>query len=436
MNENIPRVVVVGAGFGGLRVARSLARAPVNVTLVDRNNYHLFQPLLYQVATAGLAPAEIAHPIRRIIRGQKNLDFHMAEVTRVDLHSQQLLTPDGPISYDYLVLACGGRTNFYGLKSVETAGFELKGLWDANAIRNHILARFEQAAHEPDENKGQAMLTFVVVGGGPTGVECSGAISELIRMVLTKDYRSISFKDIRVILLEASDHLLSGIPSLLSEAAAEKLWSKHVEVRFGSSVTDFDGRQVYLKSGEILPCQTLIWAAGVRAADLADQLPVEKGRQGRIKIAQTLQLPDFPQVFVIGDAAYLEDKNGQPLPMVAPVAIQQANLATENIRRLISGKPLKDFNYKDPGSLATIGRNAAVAHLGRWNFTGFLAWVTWLVVHLVQLIGFRNRLIVLINWAWDYLFYDRAIRLIIPAQESRSGDPEPADLEKIKASVL
>ncbi len=433
MNDKTPRVVVVGAGFGGLRVAHSLAKAPVAVTLVDRNNYHLFQPLLYQVATAGLAPTEIAHPIRRIFRGQKNLDFHMAEVNRVDLHSQELITSDGPISYDFLVLACGGRTNFYGLKSVETSGFELKGLQDANAIRNHLLTRFEQASHEPDESLRQAMLTFVVVGGGPTGVECSGAISELIRMVLSKDYRTISFKDVRVILLEASDHLLAGIPSQLSEAAAETLWSKHVEVRFGSSVTDFDGRQVFLKSGEILPCQTLIWAAGVRAADLADQLPVEKGRQGRIKVAQTLQLPDYPKVFVIGDAAYLEEKNGQPLPMVAPVAIQQANLAAENIRRIISAKPLLDFNYKDPGTLATIGRNAAVAHLGRWNFTGFFAWITWLVVHLTQLIGFRNRLVVLINWAWDYLFYDWAIRLIDPRQEPKAVDPAPALLEKIKA---
>jgi NADH dehydrogenase len=427
MVKTIPQVVVIGAGFGGLSTTRALAKAPVHVVLIDRNNYHLFQPLLYQVATAGLAPEDIAHPIRRIFRNQKNLDFHLADVSQVDLDARQVLTSEGTLPYDFIVLAVGGQTNFYGMEQVKKSAFELKGLNDAIAIRNHLLSQFERAAHEPDAARRQAMLTFVVVGGGPTGVECAGALAELTRMVLSKDYPTFNIQDVRVVLLEAGDHLLSGMPHSLSEAAAETLWSKHVEVRFGNAVMDFDGKQIFLKSGERLPCQTLIWAAGVQAAGLAGTIPAEKGRMGRIKVGPTLQLPQHPEVFVIGDAAYLEDKTGQPLPMVAPVALQQAALAAENIRLILSGKPPHDFTYQDPGTLATIGRNAAVAHLGRWNFTGFLAWVTWLVVHIMQLIGFRNRLVVLINWAWDYLLYDRAIRLILPERQtpgSRCAEPD------------
>ena len=414
MEKNIPRVIVIGAGFGGLRIARALATAPVQVILIDRNNYHLFQPLLYQVATAGLAPEDIAHPIRRILHNQKNLDFHLAEVTRVDLDRRQVFTPEGALLYDFIVLAVGGQTNFYGLEQVKKAAFELKGLNDAIAIRNHLLGQFERAAHEPDASSRQAMLTFVVVGGGPTGVECAGALSELTRLVLSKDYPTINLQDVRVVLLEAGDHLLSGMPHSLSEAAAETLWAKHVEVRFGNAVTDFDGKTIYLKSSERLPCHTLIWAAGVQAAGLTQEIPVEKGRLGQIKVTPSLQIPQHPDAFVVGDAAYLEDKNGQPLPMVAPVALQEASLAAINIRLILSGQPPLNFTYQDPGALATIGRSAAVAHLGRWNFTGFLAWITWLVVHILQLIGFRNRLVVLINWAWEYIFYDRAVRLIFP----------------------
>lgn len=414
MEKNIPRVIVIGAGFGGLRIARALATAPVQVILIDRNNYHLFQPLLYQVATAGLAPEDIAHPIRRILHNQKNLDFHLAEVTRVDLDRRQVFTPEGALLYDFIVLAVGGQTNFYGLEQVKKAAFELKGLNDAIAIRNHLLGQFERAAHEPDASSRQAMLTFVVVGGGPTGVECAGALSELTRLVLSKDYPTINLQDVRVVLLEAGDHLLSGMPHSLSEAAAETLWAKHVEVRFGNAVTDFDGKAIYLKSGERLPCHTLIWAAGVKAAGLTQEIPVEKGRLGQIKVTPSLQVPQHPDAFVVGDAAYLEDKNGQPLPMVAPVALQEASLVAKNIRLILSGQPPLNFTYQDPGALATIGRSAAVAHLGRWNFTGFLAWITWLVVHILQLIGFRNRLVVLINWAWEYIFYDRAVRLIFP----------------------
>ncbi|MBM4425100.1 MAG: NAD(P)/FAD-dependent oxidoreductase [Chloroflexi bacterium] len=407
----MPIIAIVGAGFGGLRAARALSHAPARVILIDRNNYHLFQPLLYQVATAGLSPDEIAHPVRAILRNQHNLEFRLAEVTRVDLAARQLTLSTGSLDYDYLILAVGGATNYFGLDSVSKTALALKDVDDAVAIRNHLLRMFELAAQEPDPDTRRALLTFVVVGGGPTGVESAGAISELIRLVLTKDYRSLNFKEARVILLEATDKLLAAYPEPLREAAAETLWSKKIEVRFMAAVTDFDGSRVALKGGEVIPSRTLIWAAGIKAAPLVDTLGVKQARLGRVIVSPSLQLPDHPEAFVIGDAAYLES-GGQPLPLVAPVAIQQAETAAENIKRLIVGQPLIEFVYKDPGSLATIGRNAAVAQFGKLQFHGFIAWVMWLAVHIYQIIGFRNRLVVLINWAWDYLFYDRAVRLI------------------------
>ena len=414
MNEQLPRVMIVGAGFGGLRAARALAHLPVQVTLIDRKNYHLFQPLLYQVATSGLSPNEICYPVRAVFRGQMNLEFRLAEVTAVDLAARQLQTSTGPAAYDYLILAAGGVTNPFGMQSILQHGFGLKSVDDAVAIRNHLLRLFELAAQEDDPSVRQAMLTFVVAGGGPTGVESAGAISELIRLVLARDFPLLPIQDVRVVLLEAAGQLLAGFPSALSQTAAETLWRKHVEVRFGAVVTGFDGQALTLHSGEILPCRTLIWAAGVQAAEIIRSLPTEHGKQGRAKVLPTLQLPEHPEVFVIGDGAWLESPDGTALPMVAPVAMQQADTAAHNIRQLLSGAAPTRFQYRDPGSLATIGRNQAVARLGRWQFTGFVAWVMWLLVHILQLIGFRNRLVVLINWAWDYFLYDRAVRVISP----------------------
>ena len=406
-------VAIVGAGFGGLRAAQALRQAPVEVVLLDRQNYHLFQPLLYQVATAGLAPGEIAYPVRAILRNQKNLRFRMAEVKEIDLAGQQLITTTGALDFDYLILACGARTEYYGLDSVAEHSFGLKSLDEAVAIRNHVLHMFELAAQEADPEVRRAMLTFAVVGGGPTGVESAGALAELTRLVQLKDFTELGPHDLRVVLLEASDALLQGMPAALQEAAAETLWDKHVEVRFGAQVTGFDRRQVLLKSGEVIPARTMIWAAGARAAELADGLDAPRGSLGRIAVEPTLQLPDHPNVYVIGDAAYCE-VDGDPLPMVAPAAIQQADCAADNILRSILGKPPRPFTYKDPGSLATIGRNAAVVQVGRFKLRGFAAWLVWLVVHLMRLVGFRNRLVTLINWAWDYFFYDRAVRLILP----------------------
>ncbi len=408
---SLKRVVVVGAGFGGLRVARSFRHAPVQVVLLDRNNYHLFQPLLYQVATAGLEPEQIAKPVRAILRGQKNFDFRMVEVTAVDLAQRRLATSGGPIPYDFLVLAHGGETNFFGLDSMMKHGLGLKDIGDAVTIRNHVLTCFEQAMLETDPERRRARLTFIVVGGGPTGVEMAGALSELIRLVLVKDYPRLNIKDVRILLLEATDKLLASLPERLREAAGKTLWRKWIDVRFGATVADFDGEQIRLKSGEIIPAHTVIWAAGVRAAGLSARLGLPTARQGRITVEPTLQVQGHPDVYIIGDAAYRE-QNGEPLPMVAPVAIQMAETVARNIARTLRNKPLQEFHYHDQGTLATIGRNAAVAHVFGLQLSGFPAWVMWLVVHIIQLIGFRNKLFVLLNWAWDYFFYERAARLI------------------------
>src|SRR5437867_3125175 len=406
-----PTVVIVGAGFGGLRAARALRKAPVDVILLDRHNYHLFQPLLYQVATAGLEPEQIARPVRAILRGQRNFDFKMVEVTGLDCAAKQILTDAGQIRYDYLILAVGGETNYFGLESIRRHGFVLKGVVDAVALRNHVLSCFERAMLEPDAERRRALLTFAVVGGGPTGVEMAGALSELLRLVLVKDYPRLNVKDVRVLLLEATDRLLAAMPAKLRDAAAETLWRKHVEVRFGATVADYDGARVLLKSGEVIPACTLIWAAGVKAVSLTGRLGLPTAQQGRVPVEPTLEVPGHPDIYVIGDAAYLEVA-GAPLPMMAPVAIQMAETAVANIRRRIAGEPPAAFRYRDPGSLATIGRNAAVAYIRGIGFTGFPAWVVWLVVHIIQLIGFRNKLFVLLNWAWDYFFYERAARLI------------------------
>ena len=406
-----PTVVIVGAGFGGLRAARALRKAPVDVVLVDRRNYHLFQPLLYQVATAGLEPEQIARPIRAVLRRQKNFEFRMTEVTGLESGAKRLLTADGPIAYDYLILAVGGETNYFGLPGVPEHGFGLKDVPEAIRIRNHVLHAFERAMLEPDPERRRAELTFVVAGGGPTGVEMAGALSELIRLVLVKDYPRLNIKDVRVLLVEATDRLLSPMPARLREAAAETLWRKHVEVRFGATVADYDGKRVVLKSGEIIPAGTLIWAAGAKAVQLTSHLGLPTVRQGRIPVSDTLQVSGHDGIYVIGDAAYLE-ADGEPLPMMAPVAIQMAETVARNIRRQLDGATPIPFRYRDPGSLATIGRNAAVAYIWGIGFTGFPAWVVWLVVHIIQLIGFRNKLFVLLNWAWDYFFYERAARLI------------------------
>jgi NADH dehydrogenase len=410
--EKLPHVLIVGAGFGGLTTAQKLAKAPVQITLIDRHNYHLFQPLLYQVAIAGLVPAQIAYPLRTIFRRQKNLNFQMSEVTSIDFNARYVRTNGSVLAYDYLVLAIGGQTNFFGLKAAEENGFQLKSVESATSTRNHLLRMFEKASREVDPERRKAFLTFVVVGGGPTGVETAGALAELITHVMAKDYPEMDLRETRVLLVEATGSVMAAYPDGLRKATMDLLQRKHVEILLNTRLTDYNGRTVSFANGSQIDTHTLIWTAGVRSAELTDRLGLQQAAAGRVRVEPTLQLHQHPEVFVIGDAAYVEDENRQPLPMLATVAQQQAATAAKNIRKLVeAGKP-EPFRYRDPGLLATIGRNAAVARIWGLSFSGFIAWVIWVGLHIFRLIGFRNRLLVLINWAWDYFFYDNQVRLI------------------------
>lgn len=413
MNSNhIPHVVIIGAGFGGLETARGLAKARVRITLIDRHNHHLFQPLLYQVAIAGLLPSQIAQPVRTIFRKQKNLTFQMGAVSAIDVEQKYVKLNGSIIAYDYLVVAVGGRTNFFGFESVEKYGYQLKDLETAIKTRNQLLSMFEQASHEADVEKRKALLTFVIVGGGPTGIETAGALAELISHVMKKDYPNLNLREAQVILLEASANLISFYPAELREATLRLLKNKNVDVRLNSRLESFNGQFIKLADGSEIESQTLIWTAGIKAVEVLEHLNVEKAAGGRIRITPTLQLPQHPETFVIGDAAFLLDEKGQPLPMISTVAIQQGAATAKNILKLINRQELGDFHYKDPGLLATIGRNAAVAKIFGVSFSGYPAWVIWVFLHIYRIIGFRNRIIVLFNWAWDYVFYDNQVRLI------------------------
>ncbi|SMD09250.1 NAD(P)/FAD-dependent oxidoreductase [Sporomusa malonica] len=409
--QNSKHIVIVGAGFGGIRVVRALSEADVQITLIDKHNYHLFQPLLYQVSTATLGIDDIAYPVRAMIKGQKNVLFRMGEVTNIDFERKSVMLDTAEIDYDYLVLATGGVTNYFGIETVEKNGFGMKTLDESVTIRNHILHQFELASYETDMDKRRALLTFIVVGGGPTGVESAGALSELIYLVMEEEYHNLNFKEVRIVLVEASDKVLASMPEELREVTVETLISKHVEVRLCVQVTDYDGERLILKGGEIIPTRTVIWAAGIKAAPILDKLNIKQDQARRAIVNEYLQLPDHQDVFVIGDSAHFE-YNERPLPMIAPVAIQQADVTAKNIKNLIKEKPLEKFAYKDVGSMATIGRNAAVVHMGRIKLKGFFAWLIWSLVHILRLIDFRNRFVVFMKWVWEYVFYDRLVRII------------------------
>jgi NADH dehydrogenase len=405
-------VVIVGAGFGGLRVARGLRGAPVDVTIVDRRNYHLFVPLLYQVATAGLEAEEIAQPVRRILRKSANVRFHLGNVTNVHLDRRVVATAEVEIPFDVLVLAAGSVTNYFGLESVAHVAPGLRDLDDAERLRDHVLRAFERAAAERDPERRRQLMTTVIVGGGPTGVELAGALAELKRHVLPHDYPDLDLSAAGILVLEAGDALLPGFPARLQAAALEKLREMEVDVRLQATVAGANTSGVMLRDGEPIPAGTVIWVAGMRAPPLADLLATAKGASGRVLVDETLQVPGYPYVFVMGDMAHVGGPDTKPHPMMAPVAIQQGALVAENIRRTLDGKPPKPFRYKNRGVMATIGRRAAVAQVLGLQFSGFVAWLLWLTAHLVWLIGFRNRLLVLVNWAWNYLTYDRGVRLI------------------------
>ncbi|HZQ36141.1 MAG TPA: NAD(P)/FAD-dependent oxidoreductase [Dehalococcoidia bacterium] len=410
--ERRPRVLIVGAGFGGLEAAKRLRKLPVEVTLLDRHNYHTFTPLLYQVATAGLEPEEIAHAVRPILGRSRHLRFRVAEVTSVDLDGRCVQTSAGELSYDYLILAAGSTSNFFGIDTLKRQALGLKDVDEALALRNHVLSRFEEAAWERDAARRAMLLTFVVVGGGPTGVEFAGALYELIQHTLPHDFPGQNLGPARVVLIEAADSLLSAFKPRLRRYALRTLREKGVEVRLNSAVESLDGDRLRLRGGGELRTGTVMWAAGVHAADLVDGVPAPKGKSRRLQVDRYLRLPDHPEVYGIGDMA-AASPDGQPLPMLAPVAMQGAACAVANIARDIAGKPPLPFVYRDRGTMATIGRNAAVAQIGPLPFTGFIAWLMWLGLHIVTLIGFRNRMLVLVNWSWNYLTYDRGVRLII-----------------------
>ncbi len=406
----MPHVVIIGAGFGGLTAAQALKRAPVQITLVDRTNHHLFQPLLYQVAMAGLSPADIAAPIRSVLRKQKNVTVRFDEATGVDFNTRIVKLRDGQLNYDYLILATGGRTSYFGHDEWEKFAPGLKDLDDAVEIRRRVLMAFEAAEKEPDAERRRELMTFVVVGGGPTGAELAGAIAELARFVLARDFRSIHPEAAEILLLEAGPKILPSFAPDLSESAHRQLTNLGVKVRTDAHVTNIDEHGVYLGQ-EMIKAATVIWGAGVRATALTMGLGVPLDRAGRILVERDLTLPGHRNVFAIGDMTYLE-QDGKPLPGVSPVAMQMGRCVARNIKNDLAGKPFEQFRYLDKGSMATIGRKAAIAELGKLHLSGFAAWMAWLLVHIFFLIGFRNRFVVIFNWAWSYFTYQRGARLI------------------------
>lgn len=410
----VPKVVVVGAGFGGIEVVRHLKDVPVDVTLVDQRNFHTFQPLLYQVATAGLNAADVAYAARGLLHGQANVRFRQATVTGVDWDARLVHLGDQPdLRFDHLVLAGGATVTYFGTPGAAEHGFPLYTLEDAVTLRNHILERFE-AADTDHAELDRGGLTFVVVGGGPTGVETAGALAELFAMVFRKDYPSLDVSRARVVLVEMQDHLLGPFTAPSRRHALDTLRSRGVEVRLGAKVASVSATEVAFADGEVLPCQTLIWAAGVAANPLASVIGVAQDRGGRVVVDPDLRVPGHASAWAIGDIAAARDPSGQILPQLAPVAMQSGRHVARQIGRLLDGKATAPFRYRDKGTMATVGRRAAVAELpGGIRLRGGLAWLAWLGLHLVFLVGKRNRASVLLNWAWNYLTWDRGPRLIL-----------------------
>jgi NADH dehydrogenase len=403
-------VVIVGAGFAGLYAARTLKRAPLRLTVIDRRNHHLFQPLLYQVATASLSPSDIAYPIRAVLRRQENTRVLLAEAVAIDTGTRRLILQDGELTYDYLILATGARHSYFGHPEWEAYAPGLKSIEDALETRRRILLAFERAERETDEARQQALLTFVIVGGGPTGVELAGAIAEIAYAVMVQDFRSINPKDARIILVEAGPRTLPFMPESLSLKAEASLRRLGVEVMKNSPVTSVR-EGIVVAGNQTIHASTILWAAGVTPSPLARSLGVPLDHIGRVPVQPDLSIPGYPEIFVLGDlAAFVDD--GVTLPGLAAVAVQEGRHAARNILRLCKELPSEPFHYVDLGTMATIGRAAAVANLRALKLSGFFAWVIWIFVHILLLIGFRNRFIVLFEWAWAYLTMERSARLI------------------------
>jgi NADH dehydrogenase len=407
----VPHVVIIGGGFGGLYAARALGSAQVRITLLDRRNHHVFQPLLYQVAMAALSPGDIASPIRWILRRQKNIEVLLADVRAIDPARSTIVLADGEMTYDYVIVAAGATHAYFGHDEWRRTAPGLKTLEDALDIRRRVLLAFERAERETDLERRQALLTFVVVGGGPTGVEMAGALAEIARLSLARDFRHFDPSSARIILLEAGPSLLGAFPEPLRDAARADLLRLGVSVRTGMAVTAVTPGAVAV-GRETIAAETVIWAAGVSASPLGATLGVPLDRAGRVLIEPELTIPGYRNVFVIGDLASLKGEDGQPLPGVAQVAIQMGRHAARQVLRGIEKQPYRPFRYKNLGNMATIGRNSAVADFGWMTMKGYFGWLAWLFVHILNLIGFRNRIVVMVQWAWSYFSYQRAIRLI------------------------
>lgn len=410
--EKLPRVVIVGGGFGGLMAAKGLRKAPVELTVLDRSNYHLFQPLLYQVATAGLSPADIASPIRSILHKQRNTTVFMGEVIGVDTVTKGVVLRDRVIPYDYLVLAPGARHSYFGKDEWERLAPGLKSIEDATLIRRKILLAFEAAEMEPDPQRRTELLTFVIIGGGPTGVEMAGSIAELAHKALSTDFHFINTKSARIVLVEGGPRILRGFDDFLSANAMKSLVKLGVEVRTGTVVRDINEGSVVL-GDEVLKTKTVIWAAGVVASPAGRWLGAECDAAGRVKVNPDLTAPGHGDIFVIGDTALVLGANGILLPGIAPVAMQQGRYVASVIRARLKGKKeTRPFQYLDKGTMATVGRSSAIVDFKGFRLTGFIAWMTWLLVHIYYIIGFRNRMLVLLEWAWAYFTFQRGTRLI------------------------
>lgn len=413
------RVIIIGGGFGGLSAARALKRAPAQVTLLDRRNFHLFQPLLYQVATGGLSPANIATPLRAILKRQKNVEVFLADVIDVDVPGRRVILTDGYLPYDTLIVATGVRHHYFGHNDWEQHAPGLKTIEDATEIRRRVLLAFEAAELEINPEKVKTWLTFVIVGGGPTGVELAGAIGEIARHTLKNNFRHIDPAQAQVILLEGADRILPPYPPELSVRAADDLRRLGVTVRTGALVTDIQADSVTFRQEqqtERLEAQTILWAAGIQGSPLARKLVESSGaevdRAGRLMVQSDLTLPGHPEILVVGDLAHFSHQTGQPLPGVAQVAMQQGRYAANLIQARLKGMSLPPFHYQDKGNMATIGRAAAVADLGRLRFTGLIGWLLWLFIHLLYIVQFENRLLVMLQWGWSYITRNRSARLI------------------------
>ena len=430
-----PRIVIIGGGFAGLNAAKKLSRLNVDITLVDRKNHHLFQPLLYQVATAGLSPAEIAVPIRQVLERFRNVRVVLGQVTGFDLPNHKVLLQDFFVDFDYLIVAAGATHSYFGHEEWSHDAPGLKTIEDATEIRRRILLAFELAERQALLTGRHENLNMVVIGGGPTGVELAGTLAEIANHALAEDFRAIDPRRTRILLIEAGPRVLAAYPEDLSRSAVTQLQKLGVEVMEHTRVTNVAADHVQLENGDIVPASVILWGAGVKASPLGAALGAPVDRAGRVLVSKDCSLPQFPNVFVIGDLAALQDEQGKWLPGVAPVAIQQGNYVGKAIAADLKHQPRKPFHYFDKGSLATIGRNAAIAEFGRIHLSGFIAWLSWLFVHIFFLIGFRNRIIVLINWAYSFFTMGRSARLITGSTELPSAvahnQPAPSASEEV-----